>query len=136
MARGRLRCIGTSLRLKMRFGSGYRISIRVQGGTSSSGSSSQTEEGALDGDFLIPATPTTEAAADSAPRCKEQQLRSGSGEEQRSTLGRLQAARIKAVFADRLGVTAGGPCMRRRGESKLGCISGSLQEWGWPGGTH
>ncbi|KFM28559.1 ABC transporter A family member 2 [Auxenochlorella protothecoides] len=106
MARGRLRCIGTSLRLKMRFGSGYRISIRVQGGTSSSGSSSQTEEGALDGDFLIPATPTTEAAADSAPRCKEQQLRSGSGEEQRSTLGRLQAARIKAVFADRLGVTA------------------------------
>ncbi len=30
MARGRLRCIGNSLRLKSRFGSGYRISVRVQ----------------------------------------------------------------------------------------------------------
>ena len=34
MARGRLRCLGTSLRLKARFGSGYRVSIRVQGGGS------------------------------------------------------------------------------------------------------
>lgn len=29
MVRGRLRCIGTSLRLKSRFGSGYRISVRI-----------------------------------------------------------------------------------------------------------
>lgn len=29
MARGRLRCVGTSLRLKARFGSGYRVSVRV-----------------------------------------------------------------------------------------------------------
>ena len=32
MARGRLRCIGSSLRLKARFGSGYRVSVRVQVG--------------------------------------------------------------------------------------------------------
>ena len=31
MARGRLRCIGNSIRLKARFGSGYRVSIRVAG---------------------------------------------------------------------------------------------------------
>lgn len=31
MARGRLRCLGTSLRLKARFGSGYRVSIRLAG---------------------------------------------------------------------------------------------------------
>ncbi|KAL4434281.1 hypothetical protein ABPG75_000722 [Micractinium tetrahymenae] len=31
MARGRLRCLGNSLRLKSRFGSGYRVSIRVLG---------------------------------------------------------------------------------------------------------
>jgi ABC-type multidrug transport system ATPase subunit len=31
MARGRVRCIGTGLRLKSRFGSGYRVSIRVTG---------------------------------------------------------------------------------------------------------
>jgi len=30
MVRGRLRCLGTSLRLKSRFGSGYRISIRIR----------------------------------------------------------------------------------------------------------
>lgn len=32
MVRGRLQCVGTSLRLKSRFGSGYRISVRVQTG--------------------------------------------------------------------------------------------------------
>lgn len=29
MARGQLRCIGTSLRLKSKFGSGYRVSVRI-----------------------------------------------------------------------------------------------------------
>ena len=31
MARGRLRCIGSSLHLKSRFGSGYQVTIRVVG---------------------------------------------------------------------------------------------------------
>lgn len=30
MVRGRLRCVGSSLRLKSRFGSGYRVSVRIQ----------------------------------------------------------------------------------------------------------
>lgn len=30
MVRGSLQCVGTSLRLKSRFGSGYRVSVRVQ----------------------------------------------------------------------------------------------------------
>lgn len=29
MVRGSLQCVGTSLRLKSRFGSGYRVSVRV-----------------------------------------------------------------------------------------------------------
>ena len=32
MVRGKLHCVGTSLRLKARFGSGYRVSVRVQAG--------------------------------------------------------------------------------------------------------
>lgn len=32
MARGRLRAIGTSIRLKQRFGSGYQISVAAEGG--------------------------------------------------------------------------------------------------------
>lgn len=31
MARGRLRCLGSSLRLKSRFGSGYNVSVGVRG---------------------------------------------------------------------------------------------------------
>ncbi len=31
MVRGKLRCIGSSLRLKSRFGSGYRVSVRIEG---------------------------------------------------------------------------------------------------------
>lgn len=42
MARGRLRAIGTSIRLKQRFGSGYQISIACEG---SSGTGEQGEEG-------------------------------------------------------------------------------------------
>jgi energy-coupling factor transporter ATP-binding protein EcfA2 len=34
MVRGKLQCIGTSLRLKSRFGSGYRVSVRVHAGLS------------------------------------------------------------------------------------------------------
>jgi len=30
MARGKLRCIGNGLRLKARFGSGYKFSIKLQ----------------------------------------------------------------------------------------------------------
>lgn len=37
MVRGRLRCIGTSLRLKSRFGSGYRVSVRIAGQATSNG---------------------------------------------------------------------------------------------------
>jgi ABC-type multidrug transport system ATPase subunit len=33
MARGKLRCIGTSLRLKQRFGSGYTLSVSVTSST-------------------------------------------------------------------------------------------------------
>ncbi len=33
MALGRLRCIGSSLRLKQRFGSGYQVAVSVQPGT-------------------------------------------------------------------------------------------------------
>jgi len=32
MVRGKLRCVGSSLRLKSRFGSGYRVSVRIQAG--------------------------------------------------------------------------------------------------------
>ena len=35
MARGQLRCIGTGLHLKSRFGSGYRVSVRVLGNAAS-----------------------------------------------------------------------------------------------------
>ena len=50
MVRGRLQCVGTSLRLKSRFGSGYRVSMRVQG-PQESDSSVQKGKGApsLDG---------------------------------------------------------------------------------------
>ena len=49
MARGRLRCIGTSLRLKARFGSGYRVSIRVQGaaGDGTAGGNEQQWDGSV-----------------------------------------------------------------------------------------
>jgi hypothetical protein len=46
MARGRLRCLGTSLRLKARFGSGYRVSVRVAG---SGGGASLAAAGAAAG---------------------------------------------------------------------------------------
>lgn len=53
MARGRLRCLGTSLRLKARFGSGYRVSIRVQGSSAGTanveGSGSSSAEGSAAG---------------------------------------------------------------------------------------
>lgn len=47
MARGRLRCLGTALRLKARFGSGYRISIRVRGsgGVDGTGTAAGLQQG-------------------------------------------------------------------------------------------
>ena len=44
MVRGSLQCIGTSLRLKSRFGSGYRVSVRVQTEGDARGTSKTLED--------------------------------------------------------------------------------------------
>ena len=87
MARGRLRCVGTSLRLKNRFGSGYRVSVRVAAGEAA-GPADATGDG-----FRIRAVAAGAelAAQDAAPGHQAAE----------------RAHRIKAIFRDRLGVEAG-----------------------------
>lgn len=149
MARGRLRCLGTSLRLKARFGSGYRVSIRVQGrsaGTANvGGSGSSSVEGSAmgslgSGSSLVDAgLAHEESEIQPAPLAVQPGLhpaappqRSGSnhsgrgvsGEpaeqaQQRDPAAARQAAGIKSLFLKHLGIKPGGCCWEE-GTSGLG----------------
>lgn len=149
MARGRLRCLGTSLRLKARFGSGYRVSIRVQGrsaGTANvGGSGSSSVEGSAMGSLgscssLVDAgLAHEESEIQPAPLAVQPGLhpaappqRSGSnhsgrgvsGEpaeqaQQRDPAAARQAAGIKSLFLKHLGIKPGGCCWEE-GTSGLG----------------
>jgi hypothetical protein len=66
MARGRLRCLGTALRLKARFGSGYRISIRVRGsgGVDGTGTAAGLQQGTAWKPLAAPLSPAASPRVD------------------------------------------------------------------------
>jgi len=127
MARGRLRCIGNSLRLKSRFGSGYRVSIRVQGssGTTSSGGGTIGTAGPGGSSAAsLHDNPLCEIQPD--PRNHQQQCQQASGQlpayhrsgssagsrapapeaqaQQRDPVAARQAAAVRALFQQQLGI--------------------------------
>lgn len=137
MARGRLRCLGTSLRLKARFGSGYRVSIRVQGSSGSGDSAtahadSGSAAGAMAGGIpsagarlgledceIQPAPlavqPGLHPAAPPQRSGSNHSGRSVSGEpaeqaQQRDPVAARQAAGVKALFLRQLGIKPGECC--------------------------
>lgn len=134
MARGRLRCLGTSLRLKARFGSGYRVSIRVQGSSGSGDSAtadadSGSAAGAMAGGIpsagarlgledceIQPAPlavqPGLHPAAPPQRSGSNHSGRSVSGEpaeqaQQRDPVAARQAGGVKALFLRQLGIKPG-----------------------------
>jgi hypothetical protein len=126
MARGRLRCLGTSLRLKARFGSGYRVSIRVQGGTAFGGSTiggtnNSTSSGSstsgwhdagegkdaayaragllpTDSGEIQPAPPSPASVVATSAAAPAGEVR------QRNPAAAAQAAGVRALFAQALGL--------------------------------
>jgi ABC-type multidrug transport system ATPase subunit len=80
MARGKLMCIGTSLRLKSRFGSGYRVSVRVEGQPYSNNG-------------------LNDLATNGTARSTVE----------RDSVASEQMDRLKDIFMDRLGVKSGKP---------------------------
>ncbi len=146
MARGRLRCLGTSLRLKARFGSGYRVSIRVQGGGSgltggdipldegsSAGGRSAFSSSGLAGAGLrqedseiqpapLAVQPGLHPAAPPQRGGSNHSRRSASGEpaeqaQQRDPVAARQAAGIRALFLQQLGIKPGGSGSRGAGKA-------------------
>lgn len=93
MARGRLRCIGTSLHLKTRFGSGYRVSVRVHGGAPTATVIADIDENSPCGhaaDVL-----TVPGMCTAGPP------------NQRDPVAVAEMAHIKQIFMQRLGVKSG-----------------------------
>lgn len=78
MARGELRCIGTSLRLKSRFGSGYNVSVRI-----------------LRPDGEVAIIPISNGIQGEKP------------DGRRDPLTEARMENVKQVFMDRLGVKSG-----------------------------
>ena len=110
MARGRLRCIGNSLRLKARFGSGYRVSIRVQGGGAAAagawaggGGPLPLSSGAQRG--LLP-TESGEIQPEPLLAGEEEAAAAAAAGEtrQRDPAAARQAAGVRALFAAQLGI--------------------------------
>eukprot|EP00887_Chlorella_sp_A99_P004461 scaffold30.g4461.t1 len=102
MACGRLRCVGTSLRLKSRFGSGYRVSIRVAGeGAGTAAGSASTPADAV-------GSPEAKATGDRppAPQPGAAAAPHGGTGGQRSPAAAAQAAAVKRLFQERLGVAS------------------------------
>lgn len=97
MARGRLRCVGTALRLKNRFGSGYRISVRVSSGDTETAVGSSTPD-AIRIKAIVGLRPRSD---DGATRNESEE----GGENAATAQGR--AAQIKTLFRERLGVEPG-----------------------------
>ena len=117
MARGRLRCIGNSIRLKARFGSGYRVSIRVAGASgidssdSGEGISSEavpavgSEQGEIQPEPLTvedlqpPQQQLAGQHQEPQPQQQPQQQ-----EQQRDPAAARQAAAVRALFLRQLGI--------------------------------
>ena len=140
MARGRLRCLGTSLRLKARFGSGYHVSIRMlageeagaegwaqAGGSSSSGSAggggfsaamavAMLAPSAYDNPLceICPASPgeAPNGPAGPARRAGSSSSVGGASGRRRSPAAAKQAAAVRLLFRERLVVE---PSKRRGG---------------------
>ena len=107
MARGRLRCIGNSIRLKARFGSGYRVSIRVAGASGIDGSCSSeavpavgSEQGGIQPEPLTAEDlqPPQQQLAGQHQEQPQQQ------EQQRDPAAARQAAAVRALFLCQLGI--------------------------------
>ncbi|KAL4424942.1 hypothetical protein ABPG77_009671 [Micractinium sp. CCAP 211/92] len=127
MARGRLRCLGNSLRLKSRFGSGYRVSIRVLGsggGTAIAAGISAARASQLG----LPVLGSTSCSSYSNPLCEIQpepvlaaaapavaasssgslqQEKPGGQCHQRDPVAARHAAAVKALFLQQLAIK---PC--------------------------
>jgi hypothetical protein len=114
MARGRLRCLGTSLRLKARFGSGYRVSVRVAG--SGGGASLAWAGGGGAAPAFAQPAPPEEGWGEIQPE-PAVQLASEAGAEaeaawappvgetrQRDPVAARQAAALRALFSRMLGI--------------------------------
>lgn len=125
MARGRLRCIGTSLRLKARFGSGYRVSIRVQGSTPAPGTSAPGSSIAVSSSGRASTAfdnPLCEIQPEPGQQAQQAQLEralretysstgsstgsssSHGNEHQRDPAAARQAAGVRALFLQQLGI--------------------------------
>ncbi|PSC73883.1 ABC transporter A family member 2 isoform B [Micractinium conductrix] len=130
MARGCLRCLGTSLRLKARFGSGYHVSIRMlageeagaegwaqAGGSSSSGSAggggfsaamavAMLAPSAYDNPLceICPASPgeAPNGPAGPARRAGSSSSVGGASGRRRSPAAAKQAAAVRLLFRERL----------------------------------
>lgn len=124
MARGRLRCLGNSLRLKSRFGSGYRVSTRVlgsAGGALAAGAGIAAVPGAASAGFPVHggspgssySNPLCEIQAEPAPAVAGGSAMFGQREEpsghchQRDPVAARHAAAVKALFLQQLGIK---PC--------------------------
>lgn len=121
MARGRLRCIGTSLRLKARFGSGYRVSIRLAGADGGPAAGASAAPAAPTGGFNYgaraaanPLFEVGEIQPDSgSPRQQQRRHSPGSGGSGagagqdlhlRDAATAAQAAAVRALFMAQLGI--------------------------------
>lgn len=116
MARGHLRCLGNSLRLKSRFGSGYRVSVRVLGSGSGAAGAGMPGPSALGSSpsssysnplCEIQAEPVAAAAVAGSGVGGGHQEQPGGQCHQRDPVAARHAAAVKALFLQQLAIK---PC--------------------------
>lgn len=95
MGRGRLRCIGTSLHLKSRFGSGYRVSVRVEGARSAA---------TVFAEDIADTPQHQKAGSEGRPHKAGQPVAPAA---QGDHLASAQMLHLKEIFMKRLGVKSG-----------------------------